>query len=290
MAMELNKSRGARWGIKRRQLVGKILTHAILISMGVFFVAPFLWMVSTSLKPDEQIFRFPPEWIPNPPMWSNYVKAFQMIPFLQYLKNTLTICVLVLIGNLLASSIVAYGFSRIRWWGRDVLFLIMLSTLMLPYQTTMIPLYIIFRKLGWIGTFRPLTVPAYFGSAFSIFLLRQFLMTIPFELSDAARIDGCNEWQIFTGVMLPLAKPALATVGLFTFLGTWNDFMGPLIYLTDESMYTLAIGLQQFQGRYDTPWSLIMAVAAVMVIPVVILFFFTQRTFIQGITLTGIKG
>ncbi len=277
-------------GLKRRQRASKIMTHMVLIAMGFFFVAPFIWMVSTSLKPDQQVFRFPPEWIPRPAMWSNYAKAITMIPFLQYLMNTLTICVFSLIGNLLSSAVVAYGFSRIKWWGRDILFLVMLSTLMLPYQTTMIPLYIIFRKLGWIGTFYPLIVPAFFGSAFSIFLLRQFFLTIPFELSDAALIDGCNELQTFLKIMLPLAKPALATVGLFTFLGTWNDFMGPLIYLTDESTYTLALGLQQFQGRYDTPWALVMGVASIMVIPVVVLFFFTQRTFIQGITLTGIKG
>ncbi|NPV79437.1 MAG: carbohydrate ABC transporter permease [Firmicutes bacterium] len=289
MEQPISSARYVR-GIKERRRLSKVLAHIVLIGIGIFFFAPFLWMISTSLKPDYQIFRFPPEWIPKPPVWSNYPKALTMIPFLLYLKNTLTICLFVLIGNLISSSLVAYGFSRINWWGRDALFMIMLSTLMLPYQTTMIPLYITFRKIGWIGTFYPLIVPAFFGSAFSIFLLRQFFLTIPWELSDAARIDGCNEWSIFRKILLPLAKPALATVGLFTFLGSWNDFMGPLIYLTDESMYTLAVGLQQFQGRYDTPWSLVMAVASVMVIPTVILFFFAQRTFIQGITLTGMKG
>jgi multiple sugar transport system permease protein len=209
---------------------------------------------------------------------------------LLYAKNTVIITGMSVIGVLLSSPLVAYGLARIDWKGRDVLFLLIVSTMMVPYQVTMIPVYLLFNSLGWINTYLPLTVPSYFGNAFFIFLLRQFFMTIPRELSDAARIDGCSELTIYARIILPLAKPSLAVVALFQFIWVWNDFLGPLIYLKDQTSYTLSLGLQQFQSGYQTEWALLMAAASMMTLPIIILFFLTQRTFIQGITLTGIKG
>jgi multiple sugar transport system permease protein len=270
--------------------VGKGITHIILISSGFFFMLPFFWMLSTSLKSDLQIFNIPPVWIPNPVIWSNFPRALMIFPFLTYLKNTLFYCILCVIGTMISSSLVAYAFSRMEWKWRNAVFILVLSTMMLPFQVTMIPLFILFRRLGWVGTFKPLIVPAFFGSPFFIFLLRQFFMTIPKELSDAAKIDGCSEFGIYARIIIPLSKPALAVVVLFEFLGRWNDFLGPLIYINDELNYTVAIGLQQFVGQHESEWALLMAASTAITIPIIILFFFTQRTFIQGIALTGLKG
>ena len=213
------------------------------------------------------------------------------ILFFTYLRNTLIVCVLGVIGVVLSSSLVAYGFSRIRWPGRDVLFIMTLATMMIPFPVTMIPLYGVFRKLHWIGSLKPLWVPAFFGSAFSIFLLRQFFLTIPEELSDAARIDGCSELGIYWRIILPLSKPALAVVALFHFLYAWNDFLGPLIYLTKQSSFTLSLGLQFYQSQHGgSEWHLLMAAATIIILPIIVLFFFTQKFFIRGITMTGIKG
>jgi multiple sugar transport system permease protein len=222
-------------------------------------------------------------------MWSNYRDALASFPFLLYLRNTLFICVMAMVGTVVSAALPAYGFSRLKWKGRDTLFLVLLMTIMLPAQVTMLPVFLIFRWLGWTGTFLPLVIPPFLGSAFSIFLLRQFFMTIPQELSDAARIDGCSELGILTRVIVPVAKPALATVALFAFTNAWMDFINPLIYLHDERSYTLAIGLQSFLGRHGSEWALLMAASTVITIPMVILFFFAQRTFIEGIALTGIK-
>lgn len=250
---------------------------------------PFYWLVCTSFKPDTQVFRSPPVWFPHPAMWTNYPRALTYVPFARYLLNTLVICALSVTGILLSSSLVAYSFAKIRWPGRNIVFFILLSTLMLPGQVTMIPVFTIFKTLHWIDTIKPLVVPSFLGSAFFIFLLRQFFMTVPIELSDAAKIDGCSELDIYWRIVLPLAKPALATVALFTFIGAWNDFLGPLIYLNDDTKYTLSLGLQQFVSQHGAEWSMLMAASTVMTLPIVILFFFAQRTFIQGITLTGIK-
>lgn len=266
------------------------LSHAILLVVGLFFALPFYWLVSTALKPDTQIFQMPPVWVPHPFMWENYPKALRYIPFAQYTWNTLRICVLSVVGTVVSCSLVAYSLSRIRWPGRDLLFYSLLATMILPGQVTMIPQFTIFKALGWIGTALPLIVPSFFGSAFYIFLLRQFFMTIPQELSDAAKIDGCSEFGIYWRVLLPLAKPALATVGLFTFIGAWNDFLGPLLYLNDESSYTLSMGLQRFVSQHGAEWAMLMAASTVMTLPIIVIFFFAQRTFIQGVTLTGIKG
>ncbi|MBM4041350.1 MAG: carbohydrate ABC transporter permease [Planctomycetes bacterium] len=210
--------------------------------------------------------------------------------FLIYLRNTLIVAVLGVIGTVLSSSLAAYGFARIAWRGRDALFLVALSTMMVPFAVTMVPLYGVFRTLGWIGTLKPLWVPAFFGSAFNIFLLRQFFRTIPSDLSDAARIDGCSEFGIFWRIILPLSRPALAVVALFHFMWAWNDFMGPLIFLTKQETYTLSLGLQFYQSQHGgSEWHFLMAASTLMILPIVVLFFFTQRTFIQGISTTGMK-
>lgn len=267
-----------------------LVQHLVLIAVGLLFLTPLLWMVSSSLKGNEQLFAPDPTWLPNPVRWDNYPKALTSIPFFVYLGNTLTIALLAVLGSLLSCSVVAYGFARIEWPGRDALFFLLLATMMLPAQVTMIPTFLLYRWLGWYGTFLPLVVPSFFGSAFLVFLLRQFFLTIPKELSEAARIDGAAEFTTFTRVILPLAKPALATLALFTFLHHWNDFLGPLLYLKDQSRYTLALGLQQFLNAYRSEWGLLMAASTVVTLPIIVLFFFTQRTFIQGIAMSGSKG
>ncbi|MBI5094120.1 MAG: carbohydrate ABC transporter permease [Candidatus Hydrogenedentes bacterium] len=222
--------------------------------------------------------------------WENYKTAFGMIDFTNNLRNTLFICVLCVIGTVFSCSTVAYSFARIPWKGRNVCFILVLATMMLPYQVTLIPLFAVYRSLGWVGTFKPLIVPAFFGVPFYIFLLRQFFMTIPQDMSAAARIDGCNEFGIFARIILPLSKPAMATTALFTFLFEWGDFLNPLIYLQDDRQYTLAVALQQFQSSHESAWGPLMAMSTVITIPIVVIFFLTQRTFIQGITMTGLKG
>ena len=269
---------------------GKIATYAALVILSAVFFAPFLWLLSTSLKPESQIMLVPPKWIPSSIEWSNYSKGLTFVPFLLYLKNTLIIAVLNVIGVSISSALVAYGLAVIPWRGREALFIILLSTMMLPAQVTMVPLFSVYTWLGWIDTFKPLIVPAFLGNAFFIFLLRQFFMSIPRDLMEAAKIDGCSEFQIFRRIILPLAKPALATVALFTFMGSWNDYLGPLIYLFNQDKFTLSLGLAMFQSQYGSYFGMLMAVSTVITVPIIVLFFFTQRTFIQGITLTGIKG
>jgi multiple sugar transport system permease protein len=259
----------------------------------ILFLFPLAWMISTSLKPIEQTLKIPPTWIPHPIQWSNYVTILTdpNIPLLLYAQNTLIICLLGIVGVVISNSLVAYGFSRIDWPGRNIFFGITLATMMIPFPVTMIPLYAIFRQLHWIGTFKPLWVPAWFAGAFNIFLLRQFFMTIPHDLSEAARIDGCFEFRIFRQIILPLCRPALMVVALFYFMYTWNDFLGPLIYLTKQSTFTLSLGLQFFQSKNGgTQWHFLMAASTLVVLPVIVLFFFTQKTFIQGIAMTGLKG
>ncbi len=233
----------------------------------------------------------PPEVIPAPFVWSNYPAALAYFPFLQFLANTVEIVTGVLIGHLLTASLCAFGFARLRWSGRDRWFFVLLMTVMLPGTVTLIPTFLLFKLIGWVNSFRPLIVPAFFGGgAFNIFLLRQYMMTIPLELDDAARIDGCSDLGIFWKIVLPLSSPALAAVATFTFASTWNDFLNPLIYLNDDSKYTLALGLSMFQGQHGADWSLLMAAAVVITIPTVLIFLVAQRYFIQGIALTGIKG
>ncbi len=272
-----------------RKVLREVIAHIVLITAGISFALPFLWMISTSLKGQLQVMVWPPQWIPNPVLWSNYLKAVTLVPFFNYLKNTVVIALWNVLGIMISCPLVAYGLSRIRWPGRDFLFILVLCTMMLPYEVTMIPLFMIFNKVGWIGTYKPLIVPAFFGAPFFIFLLRQFFMSIPAELSDAATIDGCSDLQIMWFVILPLSKPALATVALFTFIANWQDFLAPLIYIRDESKYTLSLGLQSFLGLHNADWALLMAASSLMILPIVIIFFLTQRTFIQGITFSGLK-
>ncbi|MFA5552478.1 MAG: carbohydrate ABC transporter permease [Trueperaceae bacterium] len=266
------------------------LIYLVLIVGALFFLLPFAWMVSTSLKPDHQVFSIPPEWIPVPVMWSNYARLMTEIPFLRYLGNTVFVTVLSVTFYVASSAVVAYGFAKIRFPGRDLLFYCLLATMVLPPQVTLIPQFVMFQKLGWVGTFLPLIVPALTGSAFAVFLLRQFYTAIPGNISDSARIDGANEWQIFTRIVLPLSRPALATASLFIFIWTWTDFLNPLIYLTDDRLYTLAIGLQQLSSTRAAAWPLLMAGSLLMSLPIVVLFFFAQKTFIEGVSTGAVKG
>jgi ABC-type glycerol-3-phosphate transport system permease component len=282
--------RRARGTSTARSVAARLLIYLVLLAGAVWFVLPLMWMATSSLKTKADIFQYPPVLFPWPFHLENYADLFAVWPFWAYLRNTLTITVPSVFGQVLSSSLAAYGFARMRWPGRNVVFVVVLATMMLPFQVTMIPLYIIFRQLGWIGTFAPLIVPNFFGSAFDIFLLRQFFLGIPAELTDAARIDGCGHPRIYWRIILPLAKPALATVALFEFLYNWNDFLGPLIYLQDNSQYTLSLALQNFQSLHQPQPQLLMTAATIMVVPIIVVFFLAQRTFIQGITLTGLKG
>jgi multiple sugar transport system permease protein/sn-glycerol 3-phosphate transport system permease protein len=273
-------------------MLGRILTYMLLIGGAIVIMVPFFWMISTSLKKQWDVYLFPPVWIPNPPQWQNYVQALTVYPFYLYFLNTLRITALACLGTTLSSSLAAYGFSRLRAPGRDTIFLLLLGTMMLPYAVTMVPLFMLFSRLGWVNTYNPLIVPSYFGNVFYIFLLRQFFLTISTELEQAARIDGCSSFMIYRRIILPLSVPALATVAIFQFMDSWNDFLGPLIYLSDETRRTLALALAFFQGsaRIGPQMHLMMAVAFVILIPQLLLFFFAQRLFIQGIVFTGVKG
>lgn len=273
-----------------RAMVRSVFTHAALIPAAALFLLPFLWMLSTSLKSDEMLYAYPPVWIPLPPNWMNYPNAVTYIPFFLYLRNTLIIAVLATIGALISCSMVAYSLARIPWPGRNILFIATVATLMLPFQVTLIPLFLVFKNLGWVGDFRPLIVPHFFGGALYIFLLRQFFMTIPMELSEAARIDGASELRTYWSIILPLAKPALATVAIFEFIARWRDYLGPLIYLNDQEYFTLSLGLYQYSSQYGREWGLLMAASVLITLPIILLFFFLQKTFVQGIALTGIKG
>ena len=277
----------------------KLSVHAALLCVCLAFVFPFVWMVSTSLKPLEQTQELTPTFIPRPAQPENYaaVITHEKMKFPLFTRNTLIIALLCVAGTTLSSAIVAYGFAKIEFRGRGPLFAIMLATMMIPFPVTMVSMFAIFRWLGehgfgnWLGTFRPLWVPAWFGSAFSIFLLRQFFRTLPVDLNEAARIDGCSEFGIFIRIILPLSKPALSVVALFTFMAVWNDFLGPLVYLQDQQQYTLALGLQTFQSQHEgTEWNLVMAASVLILLPVLLLFFVAQRTFIEGIATTGMKG
>jgi ABC-type glycerol-3-phosphate transport system permease component len=274
-----------------------VLGHLTLIVLSVVFVIPLLWMLSTALKPIGETMGGTPRWIPSHFQWNNFGDAVTYgrdqlgyIPFLVYARNTLIITVLSVGGALISNSLVAYSFARLKWPGRNLFFAITLATMMVPFPVLMVPTFGLFKALGWIGTFRPLWFPMFFGNAFSIFLLRQFFLTIPMELSEAAKIDGCSEFSIFANIILPLAKPALVVVGLFTLMGAWNDFLGPMIYLVDQKTFTLALGLQAYQTQHGgTPWNLLMAATLMVILPVLIVFFLAQKVFIQGIATSGLK-
>lgn len=264
---------------------------AIILVCAVIILIPAAWMLSTSLKTLQEVLTFPPKWIPDSWMWSNYPEALTFLPFDIYFRNTALITFAVLIGDLLTNSLVAYAFARLRAPGREILFTLVLSTMMVPYQVLMTPQYVLFHRLGWVDTFRPLVIPAWFGSAFLIFLLRQFYRGIPSELDDAARIDGCGFISTWWRIMVPLSLPALASAAIFSFTYNWNDFTAPLIYLSSPDKMTLAVGLAYFRHRYGaTPWHLLMAASVVAVLPCVVLYFTAQKYFIQGVVVTGVKG
>jgi multiple sugar transport system permease protein len=275
---------------KARQRMWKACVFALLSLGSLVFLLPIFWALSSSFKPDYQVLEFPPRWLPNPIRWQNYPEALTYVPFGRYTLNTLVIAAVAITGNILSCTLVAYGFARLRAPGKDVLFIIMLATMMLVDPVRIIPLYIEFNTLGWIDTIKPLVVPAFFGSPFYIFLLRQFFMNIPRELEDAAFIDGANRVQILWKVILPLAKPALAAVAIFNFQGVWNDFLPPLIFLHNHSKFTIALGLNFFRSSYDVHWGYLMAASLVALLPMVIVFFVAQKQFIEGISLSGLKG
>lgn len=274
-----------------------VLKYVLLITLTISFIFPFFWMATSALKNDDQVFTVPPVWIPNPAFPENFVNAWNLQDFNQFTLNTVFKYALpATIGTVLSSAVVAYGFARINWPGRNLLFGLCLATLMIPSQVRLIPLFVIFKELGWLGTYLPLSVPPFFGNAFYIFLLRQFFMTIPNELSDAARVDGANEFVILLRIILPLARPALVVVALFTLVASWNDYFGPLIYVNQESQYTLALGINRLRGALTEVGSqqlgfpYLMAVSTIVTIPILLVFAFAQRTFIEGISLTGLKG
>ncbi|HJX07092.1 MAG TPA: carbohydrate ABC transporter permease [Actinomycetota bacterium] len=276
--------------VRRHRLFATIRSHAALIFVSALFFLPLVFVILTSLMTDQQA-NTKQLW-PSPFVPGNYADVFSAVPFLRYTFNTMTVAFMSTIGVVLSSIPVAYALSRMRWRGRQVVFVLVLATLMLPYQVTALPLYVVFVKVfHWVPGLKPLIVPSFFGDAFSIFLLRQFFRSIPDELADAARVDGANDWQIMTRVIVPLAKPAIAAVALFNFLYAWNDFFAPLLYVgEDNKSWTLAIGLSEFKALHHVQWNLTMAASLEFMIPVVILFFLMQRVFIEGITVTGVKG
>lgn len=272
--------------------LGIVLRHVLLIFVSILFVFPFYWMVITSLKANTRVFTYPIEWWPNPIHWENYPNAitYKNFPFFLYLRNSTFFALSVTLGTVISCAAVGYGFARLRFPGRNFLFILTLATLMIPGIVTFIPTFILFKNLGVMGTYAPLIIPAFFGNAFFIFMMRQFFQGLPVELVDAARVDGASELRIFWQIMLPLVRPALLVMAVFTFLWTWHDFFGPLVYLSDQKQYPLSLGLFAFRAQRTTEWSLMMAASTLVTLPLIVIFFFAQRYFLEGIRMTGIKG
>jgi multiple sugar transport system permease protein len=275
---------------KVRQALSRTVLHLVLILTGATFLTPFLWVLSTSLKRSAEVFIVPMQWIPYSWQWNNYLQVFQVLPFAIFIRNTLIIAVTGTLGVIVSSMLVGFSLARLRWPGRDVIFVAMLATMMLPEISLLIPTFIIFKYLHWLDTFLPLIVPSWFGWAFYIFLMRQFMMGLPIELDEAARIDGASNWRILWQLIAPNAKPAIATITIFSFLAHYNDFLAPSIYLSSNQNFTIPLGLFWFAGRYGNFWNLVMAASAVTLIPVVVLFFLAQRQFVRGIQFSGIAG
>jgi multiple sugar transport system permease protein len=269
-----------------------VLRHAVLILVSILFMFPFYWMVITALKDNTRVFTYPIEWLPDPVRWDNFSTAINYagFPFFLYLRNSLFYSASVAVGTILSCAAVGYGFARLRFPGRELLFILTIATLMIPGIVTFIPTFILFKSLGMLGTYAPLIVPAFFGNAFFIFMMRQFFQGMPAELTDAARVDGAGEFRIFWQIMLPLVRPALLVMAVFTFLWTWHEFFGPLVYLSEQRQYPLSLGLFAFRAQRTTEWSLMMAASTLATLPLVVVFFFAQRYFLEGIRLTGIKG
>lgn len=270
----------------------KIVPYILLLCFSAIFAAPLFWLLSTSIKQQNELFADPPIFIPSDPQWHNYLDVFDTIDFFQLTNNTLLISVLTVIGILFSAPLVAYACSHIEWKGKKLMFAIVIGTLLLPYQVTMVPLYVIWSKMGLIGSYTPLVLPAFLsaGAGYYIFMLRQFFMTLPNSLVQAARIDGASEFRIYFQIMFPLCRPVIATVGVLTFLAAWADFLGPLLYLNDVKTYTLSLGLYAFMQTHYVEWEQLMAASALFTLPIIILFFFAQKQFIEGIALTGVKG
>ncbi len=288
----------SQWRLRRsqgwlaRRVLHKLLLYALIAGIGALFLLPFLWAVTSSLREQGAGVRMPPQFLPTQFNFENYPRVFELIPFARFFRNSVIVTSLAVIGELLSASFVAFGFARIHFPGRNALFLVLLSTMMIPYPVTMIPSFILWvRGLNMINTYGPLTIPAFFGPAFSIFLLRQFFLTINTELDEAAKVDGANEFRIYWQIILPLAKPALATIAIFSFIANWNDFLTPLIYLSDSQLYTLALGinfLRNFRGGGELSYQ--MAAAVMFVLPCIVIYFVAQRYVIEGIVTTGLKG
>lgn len=270
---------------KNRKNTLRIFNFILLAIGSLLILSPVWWMISTSLKTMAEVMQYPPSFFPSEWKWENYVRTWEAAPFTLYTINTVTITFLVVLGSVLVNSFIAYGFAKIPFRGKKVLFALVLSTMMIPGFVTLIPQYVLFSELNWVNTYYPLVVPSFFGSAFFIFLLRQFYMTIPNELIEAAKMEGASHFYIWWKIGIPLIKPALATVAIFSFNGAWNDFLSPLLYLNDENLYTLQLGLQVFKGQMNTQWNYLMAGSLLVLLPVIVLFFIFQKYFIQGINL-----
>ncbi|OME87085.1 sugar ABC transporter permease [Paenibacillus lautus] len=271
-------------------MLKRALLYLILIIGAILMVIPFVWMVSTSLKGEGAVFEYPPKVIPNPLYFDNYKQAWSTLPIgLAYL-NSLKIAIIVTAGSLLTCSMAGYAFAKMQFAGQKFLFMLLLATMMIPGQVTLIPMFMWFSKIHWVNTHWPLIIPPVLSNAFGVFLLRQYMSTIPKELEDAGRVDGLNPWEIYWKIVLPNCKPALAALGIFTFMGNWNNFLTPLIYLDDQEKFTLPLIISSFQGLYSTDWSLLMAASCISLIPVLVVYIFAQRYFIEGITLSGMKG
>jgi ABC-type glycerol-3-phosphate transport system permease component len=281
--------------MRRDRATSSVFTYAVLIAGAVVMLVPLAWMALTSLKSFEEVIASPPVWLPANPRWGNYAEALTTFDFSRYLFNSLFVCAATIAGTLVSCTLAAYAFACLRAPGRDVIFGVLLSTLMLPAQVTIIPLFKGFASIGWVNTFWPLVVPSWLGvNVFAIFLLRQFFIAVPRDYVEAARIDGASELRILWSIFVPLSKPVLLTVTVFAFIGSWNDLWGPLIYLHDDALFTMPVGLLNFVGTsgraQGSPWHLVMAVSTVMMVPIVILFFFAQKRFIEGIATSGVKG
>ena len=273
---------------QERGTIKKSVIYILLVFGAVTMVVPFLWMLSTSLKEPGAVFAFPPQWIPRPCIWKNYLQVWSVIPFARFYINSILVAICVTLGQVLTSSMAAYAFARLRFPGRDKLFFGYLATLMIPGSVIMIPVFVLVKLMNWIDTYRVLIIPAMF-TAYGTFLLRQFFMTLPRDLEDAAKMDGCSLFGIYWRIILPLSLPALGALSIFTFMGNWASFMWPLLVINETQMFTLPVGLAYFQSQYTTNWTLLMAGSVMAMLPVIIIFVFNQRFFIEGIKLTGLK-
>ncbi len=289
-AVEVEK---IRTGLARVQLLRKALSYLVLSVGSLVMIAPFLWMLATSLKEPGQVFSYQKvwwiDWVPTSFVWQNYAKAWQVVPFARFYLNSILVAFFTTLGQVLTSSMAGYAFARLNFPGREKIFLAYLATMMIPSAVTMIPVFILLRMLGWVDTYKALILPGIF-TAYGTFMLRQFFMTLPKELEDAAKIDGCSYFGIFWRIILPLSKPALATLTTFTFMGTWMNFMWPLVVVNSQEKFTLPVGLSYFQSLHNTDWTLLMAASMMMLAPILLVFIFNQRYFVEGIKLTGIKG